>query len=192
MAQIVLCPKCQAKGSVPDGVPKARIRCPKCEHQFDYRSPTPDQRRRGGSSGKRATSNAPKPSTAFDDLEPVQPLATAGGSSVRRSSAVPGAHGTVGSGFNPMLYALVGISGVAAVLLGVVVVMMTRGTGGGGDAEPKPRPQAVAAIPETSPEPAPQSAPVVARVQAVPDPLADQRYSGHNPPAQGRHGLPQE
>ena len=76
MAKVVICPSCQSKGSIPDEAQVARIRCPKCKE---------DVRRQGGDSveielrqGKSARPPAKRPqaavTSAFDDLENVQPL----------------------------------------------------------------------------------------------------------------------
>ena len=136
LSRVVICPSCGSKGSVPDNAPAARIRCPACKAIFEV-----------GGSASQSSAVVPKPSTgarrpaaassqssAFDDLEPVRPLAPASNTGFRRSPAEP----SKGSGPSPLIYALLGVSGVAVVLLVVVLaVVLTRGGDGpaanGGD-----------------------------------------------------------
>src|SRR4051794_4373343 len=134
MSQTVYCPRCQARGAVPDGVPKARIRCPKCEHQFEYVRPAG-----GGAAAPKAaappsssssSSSALKtprpPSSVYEDVEPVRPLSGTGMPGVRRSALAEGPSRAAGSGPSGLVMALAGVSGVAMLLLGVVLVMLLR------------------------------------------------------------------
>lgn len=131
MPQTVYCPKCQAKGSVPDGVPRARIHCPKCQHQFEYRNPSASgsQPQATAPSSQTVKSPARKTSTGFDDLETVQPLAAVSSTGMRRAPLSQASQGDAGKPGNPLLYALVGISGVATLLLAIVMVLLWRGSG---------------------------------------------------------------
>ncbi|MGC8640077.1 MAG: hypothetical protein ACP5XB_09400, partial [Isosphaeraceae bacterium] len=157
MAQTVYCPKCQAKGSVPDGVPRARIHCPRCDHQFEYRSPASAGSQSRATPPSSSTVEPPRrtPDTSYDDVETAQPLAAAGSPGVRRAPRVRELQGQTAKSSNPLLYALVGISGVATFLLGVVVVLLLRGSGN--QQAPVAPPRAVAEVSETSipAEPAP-------------------------------------
>ncbi len=126
MARVVICPSCQSKGAVPDDAKVARIRCPKCGVVFDVGA---DAGRSGpvpAAVARKPASKPAAPNAAFDDLEHVESEAEAAvpagrGSGARRSSANE-------SGKPVLLYALLGVSGLAVVLLGlIVVILLTRG-----------------------------------------------------------------
>lgn len=149
MAQTVYCPMCQAKGSVPDGVPKARIHCPRCGHQFEFRSSSAsgsriEPRATGPTSGK----SPQRPETIYDDLEPVQPLAASSTRQVRRAPLARDPEEAGKAAGSPLMYALIGISAVATVLLGIVIVLMLRGPGNG--QPPAAAPRAVADLAENN------------------------------------------
>ncbi len=148
MARVVYCPSCQAKGAVPDGVRRAKIRCPKCGVVFETsgaasgESPAPSR-------GLSTSSRPARPASAYDDLaaEPA-PLASSG----TRRSPVSQPTAPSQASPSPLLYVLAGVSGLAALLVIVLVVVLTRGGGA-------PAPQVAVA---TDPPPAPEPAPVVA------------------------------
>ncbi|MFI5458051.1 MAG: trypsin-like peptidase domain-containing protein [Isosphaerales bacterium] len=160
MAKVVICPSCQSKGSVPDGAQAARIRCPNCGQTFDVKaasqsSPGTAKRPAPGAGPRRpaAAQNA-----AFGDLESVQPLAPIGKPGVRRP---PGAASAKHSGPSPVLFALLGVGGVALLAIVVLVVVFTRpgpapAGGGGGQvlvdaSSPSPvQPVATTAVATTS------------------------------------------
>ena len=77
MARVVICPSCQSKGSVPDGAQATRIRCPKCGQAFDVKAAsqpsTGTVKRPAPGVGPRRPAAAR--SSAFEDVESVQPLA---------------------------------------------------------------------------------------------------------------------
>jgi len=138
VAKVVICPSCQSKGSVPDGAQAARIRCPKCGQTFDVKAATQSS---SGTAKRPAPGAGPKrpaaaQSAAFEDIESVQPLAPIAKSGVRRSPAA--AQAAQKSGPSPMLFAMLGVGGVALVAIITVVVLATRpgpvpaGGGGGG------------------------------------------------------------
>ena len=136
MPKVVICPSCQYQGSIPDEVAAKKIRCPKCKEAFDVAAAT--QSSAGPAKRPAAKRPAPAANKAFDDLESVQPLPTlsSSGSGTRRMAG-SGSPAGGGSGQSPMVYAALGVGGLAVVLLGVVlVVVMTRG---GGEAPPPPR-----------------------------------------------------
>jgi S1-C subfamily serine protease len=143
VARVVICPSCQSKGAVPENAQVAKIRCPKCGVVFDAGA---DAGRSGSAptaGARKAASPAGASRSAFDDLENVEseaPAAPAGrGSAGRRSSAGAAASASAN---HVLLYALLGVSGVAVLLLGlVVVILLTRG--GGAPAQPA-APSAVA------------------------------------------------
>jgi S1-C subfamily serine protease len=148
VARVVICPSCQSKGAVPDTARVARIRCPKCGTVFDTGA-------EAGQSASVPTAGARKPASAppaasrpaFDDLENVESEAPAGpggrGSAGRRSSA-PAPNE---SGKHVLLYALLGVSGLAVALLGLVVVILLSRGDGGGEAGQLAVPAAVAPAP---------------------------------------------
>ena len=126
MARVVICPSCQSKGSVPDGSPAAKIRCPKCGQTFDVKAASQSQSSSG--TAKRPASGTvpkrrPRPRTRHStDLESVQPLPPLNQSGTRRSAAagpqVPK------SGQSPLLYAVLGVGGVALVAIIALVVVL--------------------------------------------------------------------
>jgi S1-C subfamily serine protease len=127
VAKVVICPSCQYRGSIPDEVQAKRIRCPKCKESFDVAAAT-----QSGAPPAKRPAPAKRPeaavNTAFDDLDSVEPLPSVSTSGTRRAPAGPGRN--AGSGQSPMVYAAVGVGGLAVVLLGVVlVVVLTRGGG---------------------------------------------------------------
>ena len=128
MAKVVICPSCQYQGSIPDEVQPKRIRCPKCKETFDVKAATqpsagPDKRT---PPAKRPTAAA---SAAFDDVENVAPLPSVSNSGARRAPGPAYRAGGV-SGQSPMVYAALGVGGLAVVLLCVLlVVVLTRGGG---------------------------------------------------------------
>jgi S1-C subfamily serine protease len=127
VAKVVICPSCQNQGSIPDEIQAKRIRCPKCKESFDVAAAT--QSSAAPSKRPAAAKRPNSANTAFDDLDSVQPLPSVSNSGTRRAPG-PGYNAGAGSGQSPMVYAAVGIGGLAVVLLGVVlVVMLTRGNG---------------------------------------------------------------
>ena len=75
MAKVVICPSCQSKGSIPDDAQPARIRCPKCKQTFDTGAASQSS---SGTPKRPAAAKRPSAavSSAFDDIESVQPLPT--------------------------------------------------------------------------------------------------------------------
>jgi hypothetical protein len=143
VARVVICPSCQSKGAVPENTQVAKIRCPKCGVVFDAGAVAGRSGSAPTAGARTAASPAGASRSAFDDLENVEseaPAAPAGRGSAGRRSSSPAAAGALG---NPvLLYALLGVSGVAVLLLGlVVVILLTRG--GGAPAQPA-APSAVA------------------------------------------------
>ncbi len=144
MAKVVICPSCQAKGSIPDEAKAARIRCPKCGEMFDVKGASAGPA--SGTSKKPGSSAGPKPaaaprSSAFDDLDNVQPLPSMPTSGSRRSAGggQPSrgqAAQADGSGKSPMLFVVVGIGGVAVLLLVGLLFAVMRGNGDAGNAGP--------------------------------------------------------
>jgi S1-C subfamily serine protease len=130
VAKVVICPSCQSKGSIPDDAQPARIRCPKCKQVFD----TGGASQSSAAPAKRpAAANAKRPAAAvsstFDDMHSVQPLPTLSSSS--SGSRRPTAAAVLqSSGQSPIMYAILGVGGLAILLLlGVLVVVLTRGGG---------------------------------------------------------------
>jgi len=117
---------------IPDNAPAARIRCANCKEIFKVDGPAPQpsaavSKPSAGGARRPASASAPSQSLAFDDLEDVRPVASATNSGFRRSPA----ESSKGSGPSPLIYALLGGSGVAVVvLLAVLVVVLTRGGDG--------------------------------------------------------------
>ncbi|HKI21636.1 MAG TPA: trypsin-like peptidase domain-containing protein, partial [Isosphaeraceae bacterium] len=162
MAKVVICPSCQSKGSVPDGAQAARIRCPKCGQTFDVKAASQSS---AGTAKRPAPGAGPRrpaaaQNSAFADVESVQPLPPIGQSGMRRP---PGAAAAVKhSGPSPLLFAMLGVGGVALLAIVALVVVLTRpgpgpagGGGGGGqaltDASPRPvEPVATTAVAATS------------------------------------------
>ena len=131
MARVVICPSCQSKGAVPENAQIARVRCPKCGVVFDGGANTP----RPGSASTSAARKAPSPTgtsraSVFDDLDSVESEAKAVPASGR--GAIRGKTPSGSDGKPPvLLYALLGVSGLAVILLGlVVVILLSRGDGG--------------------------------------------------------------
>jgi Trypsin-like peptidase domain len=166
--KVVICPACQSKGAVPDGAVAAKIRCPKCGQTFDVKAATASSPSTTGAVKRPAA--APKrpaaASSAFGDLEDVQPLAPVSASGSRRAPAGYAAAGSHGSSHNPVLLAALGIGGLAVVLLiAILVVVMSQGGGDKGRTvaqadtpPPEPVVQPVAAQP-AAPAPAVASTP---------------------------------
>lgn len=149
MARIVICPTCQSKGSVPDNAASARIRCPKCGNTFDASAAaSPGISQSQAQSRSPAAPKQPKPArSAYEDLETVEaaPAPSLSSTGFRRTSTT--APASQSGTQSPVLYALLGVSGVAVLLLGVLVVVMMRG-GGSNENAAKEQRLAVAASPE--------------------------------------------
>jgi S1-C subfamily serine protease len=162
VAKVVICPSCQAKGSIPDESKAARIRCPKCGEMFDVKGasggPASGTMKKPESSGAQRKAAAPKPA-AYDDLDSVKPLPSLSSTGSRRSvPAAQPARGaqaaqSQGSPQSPMLFVAIGVGSVAILLLaGIFVVVMMRGDGGGGAppvAQAQPAPPVEPVIPTT-------------------------------------------
>jgi hypothetical protein len=186
MPRIVFCPSCQAKGSVPDGATIARIRCPKCNESFAVDQSTassPSRSMRAPEKPSKRTGNS-----AFDDLASAEPEPVhLSGKAPRSSAALPPAHSGGSSGQSPLIYAIMGGSGVAVVaLLAVIVILMSRG----GDAPPRPAASdapapklnvAAAAAAEETPAPAPQPLAVASPVASAIAEPADMSIPGATP-----------
>jgi S1-C subfamily serine protease len=127
VAKVVICPSCQSKGSIPDDAQPARIRCPKCKQTFDTGAASQSS---SGTPKRPAAAKRPSAAvSAFDDVESVQPLPTLTSSS-SGSRRVAGAAAHQISGQSPIMYAVLGVGGLAvALLLVVLVVVLTRGGG---------------------------------------------------------------
>ena len=128
MARVMICPSCQYQGSIPDEFQAKRIRCPQCKEAFDVASAT---RPTGAAAARPAPAKRPPvASTAFDDSDRAAAhpsITNAGG----RRTPGPGHNAGTGSGQSPLVYAALGVGGVAVLLLGaVLVVLLTRGGGG--------------------------------------------------------------
>ncbi len=137
MAKVVICPSCQAKGAIPDDAQVARIRCPKCG--FVHRI--------GGeaSAGAGAPPSLTAASLSSSAQRRVPPAAGVPPPPAAPSPLSPASHRVV-------LFALLGVSGLVVVLLGVIVALLLVRGGGAG-----PQPGAnvpVASAPECRP-PAP-------------------------------------
>lgn len=150
MARVVHCPSCQAKGAVPDGVSRAKIRCPKCGVVFETsasasgENPAPPR-------NLAASARPPRPASAYADLAAPEPAPLASSGTRRSPMAQPAA--AQGPAQSPMLYVLAGVSGLAVLLLVVLVVVLTRGGAPAqppaavADAAPSPEPAVVATPP---------------------------------------------
>ncbi len=166
MPKVVICPGCQAKGSIPDGAQPAKIRCPKCGQNFDVKGAAPAPP--SGTSNKPAAAKRPPAApSVFADLENVQPLPEITNSGVRRAPRGGRSAGGERSGPSPIAYVALGIGGLAVVMLGVIlVVMLSREAN-----NPK---QQVAQVdppkadPEPPPEPPPPSVSTPAPAPATP------------------------
>ncbi len=123
MAKVVICPSCQAKGAIPDDAQVARIRCPKCGtvHRI----------------GGEATAGpaAPPPVTAASlSSSAHRRVPPAAGSPPPWSGAAPSNPAT----HRVVLFALLGVSGLVVVLLGVIVALLVnKGSGPAGGAVPQ-------------------------------------------------------
>jgi S1-C subfamily serine protease/regulation of enolase protein 1 (concanavalin A-like superfamily) len=127
VARIVICPSCQYQGSLPDEAQPKRIRCPKCKEVFDVSAATPSSAGSGNrpASGKRPAVGV---QAAFDDSDSVQSLPTPSNPGSRRAPATI-SHVGAGSGQSRLVYAALGLAGLAVVLLSVVlVVVLTKGS----------------------------------------------------------------
>jgi S1-C subfamily serine protease/regulation of enolase protein 1 (concanavalin A-like superfamily) len=134
--RVVICPTCQAKGAVPDHATSARIRCPKCGNTFDASAAAGSGTLTSQSQSQvRGPAAAPKrskaASSAYEDLENAgaAPLPSLSGSGFRRSPSSPAPSASQSGSTSPVLYALLGVSGVAVLLLGVLVVVLMRPSG---------------------------------------------------------------
>ncbi len=139
MARVVICPSCQSKGAVPEDAKVARIRCPRCGVIFDVGA---DASRSGPVPAAGARRPASSPSVAsgparYDESDVVHdaPSRTPGPAARRPPVPAPaGAGATIGK--NVLLYALLGLSGLVVVLLGVVLALVLSRGGGGGQPAP--------------------------------------------------------
>jgi S1-C subfamily serine protease len=155
VARVVICPSCQAKGAIPDDAKVARIRCPKC-----------------GFVHKIGAEDGPEPTTP-----PPVTQASPSGTGRRRApgqfpAAGPRPPATPSNAADNrlVLFALLGVSGLAVVLLGVVLaLLMTRGGQGGGGAAGPGAGGPVAAAPQGGPDGA-GAAPTVPIADLVPPP----------------------
>ena len=129
VAKVVVCPSCQYQGSIPDDVKAPRIRCPKCKQGFDVAAAT---QKSGGPAKAPALPKRPPAAvnTAFDDLESVEPLPTLSTTGIRRTPSVA-PQPRAGTGQSPIVYVSLGLGGLAVVLLGAVLFVVT--TRGGGE-----------------------------------------------------------
>jgi hypothetical protein len=167
VAKVVICPSCQAKGSVPDGAQVAKIRCPKCGQSFDVKAAT--QAQPSGTAKKPTGSKAASTTAAFGDLDDVQPLPTTSTSGARRAAGAARQAAGQGSGPNAVTYVALGIGGLAVVMLGIVlIVMLTRDAN-----NPKPLVAAAESTPEPTPAPQPVAAPPPQPVATSITPVAD-------------------
>jgi S1-C subfamily serine protease len=126
VAKVVICPSCQHQGSIPDDAKPKRIRCPKCKEVFDVAAAT-----RSSAGPARPPAGAKRPAAAataaFDDLGDIEALPEVASSGTRRTPGAAHQPGGI-SGQSPMVYAALGVGGLAVVLLSVVVViLLTRG-----------------------------------------------------------------
>ena len=156
MARVVVCPSCQSKGAVPEDAKVARIRCPRCGVIFEDGAAA-------GPSGSAPTSGARRPASSpsvasgparYDQSDVVHdaPSRTPGPPGRRSPAPVPAGAG-VAVGNNVLLYALLGLSGLVVVLLGVVLALVLS-RGGGGAGQPAPIAHAApTAQPEATPSP---------------------------------------
>lgn len=151
MARVVYCPSCQAKGAVPDGVSRAKIRCPKCGVVFEASASASGE----SAAPPRNLATGARPASAYDDLAqaPAAPLPQSG---VRRSSMA--AAKAEKPAQSHLVYILAGVSGVAALLVVVLVVVLT--TRGGAPAQPAAAVADAAPSAAPDPDPAPAAAPV--------------------------------
>ena len=129
VAKFVICPSCQYQGSIPDEAKPTRIRCPKCKETFNVSATTPSTSARSANRPPAAKRPEVAVQAAFDALDSVQPLPTR---SNPGSRGAPGMipHAGAGSGQSPLIYAALGVGGLAVLLLCVVlVVVLTKGSG---------------------------------------------------------------
>jgi hypothetical protein len=139
VAKIVICPSCHAKGAIPDDAQVARIRCPKCGTVYKV-------------GGEAAAGPAAAPSPSNSAQRRVPP---ATGGPLPRSAPVPASPASS----RVLLFALLGVSGLAVVLFAVVLALMTtRGGGQGVGAVAQPGPGPVASVEQPS-TPAPPVTP---------------------------------
>ncbi len=118
MSKVVICPSCQAKGAIPDDARVARIRCPKCGTVYKI----------GAEVG----------------AGPAAPPPLASGPGRRRvpAAGAPLAPAAGAASNNPvLLYALLGVSGMAVVLLAALLAVVTMRGGGGAPAPVAAAPQ---------------------------------------------------
>ncbi len=117
MAKVVICPSCQAKGAIPDDAEVARIRCPKCGIVYKI-----------GAEAAAAPAPPPRAASASASASGNRRVPAAGRQRIRRrsKSAAPPAP----ANNRVMLLALLGVSGLAVVLLGTLLaVVISRGGG---------------------------------------------------------------
>jgi hypothetical protein len=125
VAKVVICPSCQAKGAIPDDAPVARIRCPKCGIVYKI---SPEL-----GAAPAAPTVVAQPAVSNSGYQRV--AATAGAAPPRPPMPAPPAP----TNNRTMLFALLGVSGVSVVLVGVILaLLMSRGGGQGGGAAPPP------------------------------------------------------
>ena len=122
MAKVVVCPSCQAKGAIPDDAQVARIRCPKCGivYKIGAEADTGPAQPPPVAGASRSGSGHRRVPAAAAAAPPRAPAAAAPAPAGRASNRV-------------MLFALFGVSGLAVVLLGAVLVVLTTRGGGQGD-----------------------------------------------------------
>jgi regulation of enolase protein 1 (concanavalin A-like superfamily) len=156
--RVVICPSCQSKGAVPEDAKVARIRCPRCGVIFDVSADAGPSGSVPAPGARRPASPPPiAPSPARYDESDVVHNAPSGthGPVGRRSPAPAPAGASAAAGNTVLLYALLGVSGLVVVLLGVVLALvLTRGGGGGGQPVPIAN-----AVPTAQPEAPTASAP---------------------------------
>jgi len=159
VARVVICPSCQSKGAIPDSAQVARVRCPKCGVLFDANAGA-GQSGPGPAPAGEARRPASSPSVASrpafdarDDAGTGAPVAGAvpgaGGRRSPASSPASAASAGAAAGKPVLLYALLGVSGLAVVLLGLIlVVLLSRGGGAGGGPGQAGPPVAATATPQ--------------------------------------------
>jgi regulation of enolase protein 1 (concanavalin A-like superfamily) len=122
VAKVVTCPSCQARGGIPDDAQVARIRCPKCGTVYKVGT--------DAAAGTAAPPPIAQVSRSGSALVPAPPPT---GPPLAR----PGAAGAPSVANNRiMLFALLGVSGLVVVLIGVILVLVLGGGRQNGGAAP--------------------------------------------------------
>ena len=142
----IVCPSCRSSGKVPDAAAGHRVMCPQCKHVFELSASHPKATRaRSAPTVLHEEDLELEPEPEPEPARPVAPVSP-------RSTAPDPSAAT-----SPLLYAVLGIGGVCALLLMVVIGLLVAGRGG--DAPPRPagqllaREEPVAPAPAVTPEP---------------------------------------